>query len=151
MSGRRHDRTRFDDADRLMLHQLRLLEWLDARGDHAAQDGETAGSSVGTPSEIPAEWRLVQGVDLYDWQRDCIERWFAANCRGTVKVVTGAGKTILALALAERLQNQRVPDLRMVVVVPTIVLMHQWYDELIARGNLPRSAIGRLGGGYKDD
>lgn len=151
MSRTREDAAPFDDADRLLLHQLRLVEWLDARGDRAAGDDEKTDTSVGTPADIPSQWRLAQGIDLYDWQKDCIERWFAGDCRGTVKVVTGAGKTILALALAERLQNERVPDLRMVVVVPTIVLMHQWYDELISRGNLPRSAIGRLGGGYKDD
>ena len=65
--------------------------------------------------------------------------------------MTGGGKTLLALALAERLQNQQVSDLRAAVVVPTIVLMHQWYDELLAHGDLPAAAIGRLGGGYKDD
>ena len=29
--------------------------------------------------------------------------------------------------------------------------MNQWYDEIIDRSNLPPTAIGRLGGGYKDD
>lgn len=151
MRGEREDGARLDDAERLMLHQLRLLEWLDARGGRAAGGDETAETSVGASAAVPDEWRLAQGVDLYEWQEDCIERWFKANGRGTVKVVTGAGKTLLALALAEKLQNQRMPDLRVAVVVPTIVLMHQWYDELLARGNLPRTAIGRLGGGYKDD
>jgi superfamily II DNA or RNA helicase len=150
MSSGREDAARFGNAERLALHQLRLLEWLDARGGRVAGSDQKMDSAVG-PVEIPAEWRLAQGVDLYEWQKDCIERWFKGGCRGTVKVVTGAGKTILALALAERLQNQRVPELRVVVVVPTIVLMHQWFDELIERGNLPRAAIGRLGGGYKDD
>ncbi len=151
--GGEHDRdaSRFGDAERLMLHQLRLLEWLDSRTDRAG--GVVQAEAVVTPpsTAIPDEWRLTHGIDLYDWQKDCIERWFSAKGRGTVKVVTGAGKTLLALALAERLQNHQAPDLRVAVIVPTIVLMHQWYDELLAHGNLPPLAIGRLGGGYRDD
>lgn len=151
MSSGREDKTRISDAERLALHQLRLLEWFDARGGRAAGGNQAANSAIGAPAEIPAGWSLTKDVDLYAWQEDCIERWFKGGGRGTVKVVTGAGKTILALAIAERLQNQRVPELRVVVVVPTIVLMQQWYDELIAHGNLPHTAIGRLGGGFKDD
>ena len=57
-------------------------------------------------ADIPAKWSLLDGLTLYDWQSDCIASWFAAGKRGTVKVVTGAGKTILALGLIERMQNQ---------------------------------------------
>ncbi|OJH38231.1 DEAD/DEAH box helicase [Cystobacter ferrugineus] len=151
MSNEREDAAHLGDAERLMLHQLRLLEWLDIRDGRGVGVDQASEAPVGVPATVPDEWRLAQGVDLYEWQRECIERWFKANGRGTVKVVTGAGKTLLALALAEKLQNERVPDLRVAVVVPTIVLMHQWYEELLTHGNLPRTAIGRLGGGYKDD
>lgn len=150
MSRGRDEAASFGDAERLLLHQLQLLAWLDARSDRVVED-DPGPAGVGTPREVPVNWCLTHGVDLYDWQTACIDRWFDGNCRGTVKVVTGAGKTILALALTERLQNQHVPDLRVAVVVPTIVLMHQWYEELIARGNLPQSAIGRLGGGHTDN
>ena len=78
---------------------------------------------------------------------ECVERWFAAGRRGVIKVVTGAGKTILALAIAERLQQTLVPDLRVAIVVPTIVLLDQWREELLTRSNLPPSAIGLVGGG----
>ena len=46
----------------------------------------------------------------------------------------------------QQLQNEREPDLRLVIVVPTIPLMFQWHDE-IRHGNLPDSAIGLMGGG----
>jgi superfamily II DNA or RNA helicase len=71
--------------------------------------------------------------------------------KGTVKVVTGGGKTLLALSVAEKVQNALDKELRLAVVVPTIVLMHQWYDALLEHGNLPAQAIGRLGGGYDED
>lgn len=134
--------------ERLILHQLRLLEWLDARSERKKDQGAPNGEQV-EGTAIPRRWILTQGVALYAWQEECLKKWFEAECKGTVKVVTGGGKTLLALAAAERLQ-ERVRDLRVAVVVPTIVLMHQWYDELIERGNLPEEAIGRLGGGYKE-
>lgn len=67
--------------------------------------------------------------------------------RGTIKVATGGGKTVFALAAAQALQH-REPDLRVVIVVPTIPLMLQWADEL-RQSNLPRSAIGLMGGGHE--
>jgi superfamily II DNA or RNA helicase len=48
----------------------------------------------------------------------------------TVKVVTGAGKTLLALSTAELTYNAEDNYLHLAVVVPTIVLMHQWYDAI---------------------
>ena len=142
----------FGPKQRLLLHQFRLLEWMQA------QERKEAASVSLAPNEaddedarVPARWQLTRGVELYAWQTECIERWFRSDHRGTVKVVTGGGKTLLGLAIAERLQNEVNRRLRMAVVVPTVVLMHQWYDELIERGNLPAHTIGRLGGGYRDD
>ena len=130
---------------RLQLHQLRLFEWMEVQQptvvEKLGDDGEN----------VPRRWELTKGVKLYSWQEECIERWFQEKHRGTAKVVTGGGKTILGLAIAQKLQNEINPRLRVAIVVPTVVLMHQWYDELIDKGNLPRHAIGRLGGGYKDE
>jgi superfamily II DNA or RNA helicase len=142
--------SRFGESEQLTLHQLRLLEWSDSRTVRPTEDAAVARATAITAG-VPEKWHLARDVQLYEWQAECIDRWFAAGGRGTVKVVTGGGKTLLALALAERLQNQQVSDLRVAIVVPTIVLMHQWYDELLAHGDLPAIAIGRLGGGYKDD
>ena len=89
-------------------------------------------------------------MEPHPWQQQCIAKWRKKG-RGTVKVVTGAGKTLLAFFIAEQLQNNEDKDLRLVIVVPTIVLMHQWYDALLEHGNLPAEAIGRLGGGYDED
>ena len=38
----------------------------------------------------------------------------------------------------------------MLITVPTIVLLNQWYDILTEHSNLPETAIGRLGGGWGD-
>ena len=68
-----------------------------------------------------------------------------------MKVVTGAGKTLLALLIAEFVQNSEDTNLHLVIIVPTIVLMHQWYDAILEHGNIPPEAVGRLGGGYDED
>jgi len=87
---------------------------------------------------------------LHQWQEECVDAWFQGRKRGVLKVVTGAGKTILALAIAERLQRTERASLRVAIVVPTIVLLDQWLEELAAHGNLPPSAVGRMGGGHSD-
>jgi len=80
-------------------------------------------------------WQLVQDVTLYPWQQEAVDKWFAEK-RGTMKVVTGAGKTILALAIIRAAAHEN-PELRVAIVVPTIVLLNQWRDEIMKQSNLP--------------
>lgn len=88
------------------------------------------------------------GLTLYPWQQEALDRWVGAGYRGTMKVVTGAGKTVLGLASIDLLL-QRDPELRVAIVVPTVVLQRQWLQELSDRASAPldREAIGLLGGG----
>ncbi|NMA04710.1 MAG: DEAD/DEAH box helicase [Clostridiales bacterium] len=97
----------------------------------------------------PVEWNMTKNVNLYKWQQECMERWFLEK-KGTIKVVTGAGKTILALAIIESLKKQ-ITELVVAIVVPTIVLQNQWYNEILKNSNLSDNMIGRLGGGYDDN
>ncbi len=142
----------FHSEQRLTLHQLRLLEWMaKEERKRIVDEGEEDDESPNRSSVMPERWELTKGVRPYEWQRRCIDRWFENGGSGTVKVVTGGGKTFLALAIAERVQNTKDSELRLAIVVPTIVLMHQWYDALLEHGNLPQGAIGRLGDNHKDD
>ena len=142
----------FTAMDRLRLLQLMTRR---AMAERRAKACKLGAGGLDTPHDtsqsllsdvVPDRWRLVpEGVSLYDWQRECLPRWLEHG-RGTVKVATGGGKTLFALAVAEQLQNEREPDLRLVVVVPTIPLMYQWRDEL-RLGSIPDSAIALMGGG----
>ncbi len=150
----RQDIPTFTDEDHLRLLQLMTRRAMaercaraSGRGDEETAPGETEDTPI-PEAALPPLWRLVpEGVSLYQWQQECLPRWLAQG-RGTVKVATGGGKTLFAVAAAQQLQNEREPDLRLVVVVPTIPLMFQWHDE-IRRGNLPSSAIGLMGGGQE--
>src|SRR5262245_27941953 len=142
------DGIRLTEQDELTLQQLAQTKfWLSscAAGDSKLPSDKSSSSQP----QIPDLWNLTVGVSLHEWQRKCVESWFEAGKRGVVKVVTGAGKTLLGLAIAERLQRDD-PQLRMAVVVPSIVLLSQWREVLAQHSNLPTSSIGLMGGGYAD-
>jgi superfamily II DNA or RNA helicase len=133
-------------ADELHLQQLLQMQFWQRR---SPDSGKLRPSIVTEPDpvDLPKEWELTRGITLHSWQQQCVEGWFAADKRGVIKVVTGAGKTMLALAIIEKLQRNSMPGLRVAIVVPTIVLLDQWREEFLARSNLPESAIGLLGAG----
>jgi superfamily II DNA or RNA helicase len=135
-------------SEELQLQQLRQARFWFEKVSAARTDDGIEAATIDT--ELPAQWQLTKGITLHDWQTSCVEAWFTNRNAGIIKVVTGAGKTILALGIAERLQREILPDLRVAIVVPTIVLLDQWYDEIVTRSNLPTNSIGRLGGGYTD-
>ncbi|MFC7959666.1 DEAD/DEAH box helicase [Rhodococcoides kroppenstedtii] len=85
-------------------------------------------------------------TELRAWQKEAFEAWRAAGCRGIVEAVTGTGKTRVGVAamLAARSMNQQV-----LVVVPTIDLLDQWFTEV--KNLLPSVSVGRRGNGHKDD
>ncbi len=83
------------------------------------------------PTTLLLEPRPYQQQALVEWRR-------AQRC-GVVILPTGAGKSLVAqLAIA---QTQRST----LVVVPTIDLMNQWYDLLLASF---QAEVGLIGGGY---
>lgn len=139
----------FGDEEALDLHQLRLLEWMVTTGRKRFVDDPQPAIACESVV-IPEIWKLTKGVEPHPWQHECVSKWRKKKGRGTVKVVTGGGKTLLALFIAELLQNTEDNQLHLVIIVPTIVLMHQWYDAILEHGNLPPEAIGRLGGGYDE-
>jgi superfamily II DNA or RNA helicase len=69
---------------------------------------------------------------------------------GTIKVVTGAGKTVLGLAIIDHLVVEN-ENLRVAIVVPTVVLQKQWVSELRTRSATASDEwIGELGGGRRE-
>jgi superfamily II DNA or RNA helicase len=78
----------------------------------------------------------MQRVRLRAWQEEAITAWIEAGHRGIVAVVTGGGKTVFALACVERLRPQTV-----LVVVPTVALLDQWWEEAASYFNVPLEDI----------
>ena len=79
------------------------------------------GKTSGTP-EIPSD------IQLRDYQEDAVRNWFKNNGNGTLKMATGSGKTITALAIVSRLYGfKKIKHL--VVVCPFQHLVTQWGRE----------------------
>lgn len=91
---------------------------------------------------------------LYDWQADAANTWFAGTAQtdpqeGIAEVVTGAGKTVMALEVIRRWLNE-TDDGVVTIVVPTKVLMYQWLTELTQKLNVPLNDLGWAGDGHRD-
>lgn len=69
-------------------------------------------------------------VTLYDYQRDAIQSWFAAEKRGIFEMATGTGKTFTAIGCLERLLRERKNPLLTVITCPQVHLMTQWERSL---------------------
>lgn len=138
--------------DELRLQQLLQVQFWQGKNGSApsAASVDERGCSDAHASAMPERWELTRGLCLHNWQRECVEGWFQNGKKGVIKVVTGAGKTLLAMAIAERLQQTDLPGLRVAVVVPTLVLLTQWQEEFAARSNLPPGCVGLIGGGHND-
>lgn len=96
-------------------------------------------------------WRF-EG-ELFEWQRACIEKWWANNARGIAKVVTGAGKTLLALYLTAELnslERYKNGNLLTLIIVPTMALLNQWRTEVEEHLGIPTGRIGVYHGGRQD-
>jgi superfamily II DNA or RNA helicase len=77
------------------------------------------------------------------YQEEALDAWVGAGGRGLVVLPTGAGKTMLALAVIAR------AGVRPLIVVPTLELLKQWAEGLRSHLGLPESAVGQVGGGAR--
>jgi len=69
------------------------------------------------------------GPQLRKWQQEALDSFLRAKPRDFMAVATpGAGKTTFALTLASKLVEDRTVQ-RIIVVVPTEHLKHQWSDS----------------------
>ena len=88
-------------------------------------------------------------MKLYTWQQECLKAWEEKGCRGIVNVVTGAGKTVLALEAIRRFRK-RHENARIRIVVPTIPLAQQWQSALLQEAETEQDRPGFFGAGRRD-
>ena len=88
-------------------------------------------------------------MKLYTWQQECLKAWKANQYRGIAHVVTGAGKTVLAMSAID-LYRTYYPDARVKIIVPSIPLAQQWQTALLHHASDPTMLPGFFGGGTHD-
>lgn len=91
---------------------------------------------------IPSPHFEVKHVALREYQQNALNRWVRVGMRGCIVLPTGAGKTILGIKSIETVNSA------VLVVVPTLDLMHQWTEVLSSY--ITNSSIGNLGGGAEE-
>lgn len=91
-------------------------------------------------------WSLT--VQPRPWQLEALQRWEVSR-RGIAAVVTGAGKTVLAEMCMQSFVS-KLPDARIIVVVPTIALLDQWYVSLREDLTVPDADIATFSGRARD-
>ncbi len=72
--------------------------------------------------------RMPPSLELRQYQRAAVDNWFANRGRGTLKMATGSGKTITALAIATELYN-KINLKVLLVICPYCHLVNQWARE----------------------
>ncbi|MDJ0729553.1 MAG: DNA phosphorothioation system restriction enzyme [Crocosphaera sp.] len=72
--------------------------------------------------------QIPESIKLRDYQQEAIINWFTNKGRGTLKMATGSGKTITALAIATELYEKIALQL-LLVVCPYRHLVTQWERE----------------------
>ena len=87
-------------------------------------------------NELPLKSRILR--EPFPHQTEAIAAWKQVGCRGNVVLPTGSGKTFVAQLAIEATGRSTF------VVVPTIDLMGQWYDQLSTAFG---KQVGLLGGG----
>jgi superfamily II DNA or RNA helicase len=83
----------------------------------------------------------MSDIELYEWQKKCIAKWFACDCRGIAQVATGGGKTFMAIYSALKLLKEK-PNLKIKIVVPKAFLVNQWRSCLIDDFSINKQDIG---------
>jgi DNA phosphorothioation system restriction enzyme len=72
--------------------------------------------------------QLPDWLTLRPYQKQAVDNWFTNNGRGTLKMATGSGKTITALAIASRLYEE-IKLQALIIICPYRHLVQQWAQE----------------------
>lgn len=84
------------------------------------------------PVVSPRSSADISGLALRTYQEEAVEAWFAAGMRGVLSMATGSGKTVTAIACAQRVRRASGAGLIIAVTAPLVHLVEQWADEFEA-------------------
>ena len=82
---------------------------------------------------------LLTHVEAREWQRKALIEWLK-EMRGVASVVTGGGKTIFSFLCIQEFWK-KFEDGRVIILVPTITLLDQWYVSLQEDFGVPANEI----------
>jgi len=69
----------------------------------------------------------MKNLELYKWQEEALQAWKDNNYQGVIEAVTGSGKT----RVAHKAILTHLPlGYKICILVPSVDLQRQWYDDL---------------------
>jgi len=101
-----------------------------------AEPGETYQWQQPTDNQQLGYPKIPPDIQLRQYQHQAVANWLANQGRGTLKMATGSGKTITALAIATELY-QKIGLQVLLVVCPYRHLVTQWARECQKFGMMP--------------
>ena len=99
----------------------KILAVAEAKGSYHLPSSSGNQAPLGCP-------RIPPLIQLRQYQQQAVANWFSNQGRGTLKMATGSGKTITALAIATELY-QKIGLQALLVVCPYRHLVTQWARE----------------------
>ena len=111
---------------------------------------DLAGYVDGAPLEVVLrpETRAGEKFQLRPYQREAVEIFHAAGGvrggSGVIVLPCGAGKTVVGLAIMDKLQCATL------ILSPNTVAARQWIEEIVDKTHIPRDAIGEYTGQRKE-
>ena len=87
--------------------------------------------------------KIPANIQLRDYQKQAVKSWFDNRGRGTLKMATGSGKTIAALAIVSEL-SQKISLQALLIVCPYRHLVSQWARECEKFGLVPILAFEKI-------
>lgn len=85
-------------------------------------------------------------IEFRPWQLPAISKWKANNGRGVIEAVTGTGKTHCGLFLIGKYVEA---GRRILILVPTVVLLRQWVENIRLHLGIDNHYMNVLGDGNK--
>ena len=92
---------------------------------------------------------IPKELELYDYQKNAIEKWFDKKCFGIYDMATGTGKTYTALASISKLSQALEENIAVVIVVPYQHLVEQWVEDIQAFNVNPIKAYSFPGNNWR--
>ncbi|RDL03091.1 DNA phosphorothioation system restriction enzyme [Streptomyces sp. HB202] len=93
-----------------------------------------------TTTDTRGKLAIPQDLLVRDYQKEAVQNWFSHRGRGLLRMATGTGKTLTALAAAAQLASKlhkHDKSLLTVVVVPYQHLVDQWARDIAWFGMTP--------------
>ncbi len=111
-------------------NQLLPINWEKLAAEYSQKKSSYRVSEVGSKYQVsrPNTPQLPNSLKLRPYQIQAVTNWFRNQGRGTLKMATGSGKTIAALAIATELY-QKIGLKVLLVVCPYRHLVTQWQRE----------------------